>query len=155
MRIFCDNLESKPDSERRLAFRAVLVGTKARLSGLPDLYPVNDLSVSGLSLAMADGLLAPEQELGLDLLIADKVYLAALPVKAVRCKDGECACSFGALNRQQELKLDKLILEMQKRYIARQKQQNREENPDAAPAQAQSDSGAGNLRIKLDDSPFN
>lgn len=59
--------------------------------------------------------------LRLDLLIAGRLFLKGMESLVVRAVPGECACAFQNLTRHQELKLDKLVLEVQKRDITRRR----------------------------------
>lgn len=119
--------EESPPAGRRQAFRTVTSGLSGRVHGALASFAVNDISAGGICLDIAAGRYAKGQQLTIDILISDKLYLADLAAHVVRAEDKECACAFTELSRHQELKLDKLVLEMQKRFIALRKQQQREE----------------------------
>lgn len=118
--------EEEIPSGRRQAFRTVTSGLTGRVHGVLDSFGVNDISAGGICLDVAEGVYEKGYQLTIDILIAGKLYLAGLEAHVVRSVDRECACAFDGLSRHQELKLDKLVLEMQKRFIALRKQQLRE-----------------------------
>lgn len=109
-------------ASKRGAFRASVPGLQVALPG-GVLCQVKDLSAGGVGFSAPQGeVLAADSELQIDLLVADKLYVGALTTRIVRVTpEGTVACSFGELSRSQEMRLDKLVLEMQKRLIALRK----------------------------------
>lgn len=131
-------LESPPgdvgEVGRRQAFRAVPPGVTVRVRGTLDSFGVNDISAGGVCMTVPDVLFEKGRTLRLDLLIVGRVLLKDLEALVVRAVPGECACAFQNLSRHQELKLDKLVLEIQKRDIIRRRQEREAEKtpPDGA-----------------------
>ncbi|MEG2172310.1 MAG: PilZ domain-containing protein [Desulfovibrionaceae bacterium] len=115
---------------QRSAFRAMVKGLFARFTDGAR-FDVHDISASGCSLAMPLHAYVVGHEFTLDLMAGDKVLLAALQARIVRLiPDGLAACAFMNVSRHQEFKLDKLILEIQKRKIAQRKNLAREYDDD-------------------------
>ncbi len=111
----------------RKSFRTIPAGLRVRLDGEETTYKVNDISAGGISMNVPADRCVKDQDLALDLLVVDKLYLHGLSARVVRRFAEECACAFQELSRAQELKLDKLVLEMQKRFILQRKQEREEE----------------------------
>lgn len=112
-----------PDVGRRQAFRATPVGVTAKVQGALDSFGVNDISAGGICMTMPTVRYAKGDVLTLDVLIAGRRFLSELSAVVVRSVPMECACAFQGLTRHQELKLDKLVLELQKRAIALRRQE--------------------------------
>ncbi len=152
---FSLRLEKDPDPGvgMRSSFRTTPVGVQALIHGpFPVLYDVNDISAGGLCMAVPEGACVKGESLVLDIVIAGKRYLSGLAADVVRAAGTECACAFRGLNRQQELKLDKLVLEMQKRYIARRKQEREAQEARRAAESAEqpgpsAESGAPTIKL--------
>lgn len=108
---------------RRQAFRAVPPGVTARVRETLDSFDVNDISAGGVCMTVPEVVFAKGRTLRIDLLIAGRLFLPDLEALVVRAVPGECACAFQNLTRRQELKLDKLVLEIQKREIIRRRQE--------------------------------
>lgn len=117
------NIRYDASQSRRGAFRASVPGVFVILpSGAR--CPVKDLSVGGAGFACPEGADRPEQgsEIVVQLMVADKLYISDLAVRVVRVAEhGMVACAFAQPTRNQEFRLDKLVLEMQKRSIALRK----------------------------------
>jgi hypothetical protein len=80
---------------------------------------IRDLSSSGCSLRVQAERLIVGRIFNGDLHIGNSCYLADLKLKVVRQLDhNTIACAFQVLSRQQEIMLDKLLLEIQKRSLA-------------------------------------
>ena len=109
-----------PWESKRSAYRAHVPGLYAFIHEKERQYEVHDLSATGL--AFFDG---PEgfsvgKLLTIDLSMNGKVFVQGIPAVVVRVQDnGLTACLLEELDRWQEEKLDKLILEVQKLLIAR------------------------------------
>lgn len=112
-----DVLFNKSGNVQREAYRVSVPGLTVRLPQGTS-YAVNDLSATGMSLEAGSGSFVEGSTLLFDLLIAGRLYLGALRCKIVRCTDdGLIACRFMDLAHQNEIKLNKLVLELQKRKI--------------------------------------
>lgn len=107
----------------RGSYRATIPGLTVRL-GTGQICEARDLSAGGVGFTLPDGCsLVEGQLLVLDILVADRLYIQALEATAVRVYGGMVASAFRQLSRTQEARLDKLVLETQKRLIARRKAQ--------------------------------
>lgn len=152
------NLE-QPDGAQgaggRRSYRATLPGLTAVVAGRA--FPVNDISSGGMCVTMPGGRLSKGQALQFDLFIASRLFLKDVHTKLVRASATECAFVFENLVSQQEMKLDKLILELQKREIIRQRQARDAEKaaanapraPQAGSAQQSGKGGGGNAPITI------
>lgn len=123
----------------RGAFRTSLPGLSIRLDCGTE-YAVRDLSSGGIGF-VADPILSAEQGLTLGtvqpltLCVGGKPYIAQLMGKVVRVTaDGIVAMAFENLGRAQELRLDKLVLEIQKRLIAKRKAEDAARMAQGTPA---------------------
>ena len=128
---------SMPDSEssaqHRTRFRIMSEGVSVRLTwperpdkGL-DSFEVNDISAGGLYMKAPEGMFAPGQSIILDVLVLGRCCVGAIKAHVVRSSKNGCAVAFEELSRNQELRLDKIVLEMQKRVIAQTKKEQLEE----------------------------
>lgn len=113
-----------PDSDnQRGAFRARIPGLKARIQETGASFDVKDMSATGIALlAGAESRLKEGASMTVDLLIASKPVLIGLKTKVIRrINEAVLACTFVSPDRRQEARLDKLVLEVQKRMIAQRK----------------------------------
>ena len=115
------------DSPRqRGRYRVATRGLSLYLDDLAQTFDIHDLSASGCNLHAPAGLLAMGRIFDGDLQIGNTSYLAHLKIKVVRhITDNNVACTFQAMSRRQEIMLDKLLLEIQKRNIATHAAQRR------------------------------
>lgn len=110
----------------RGAFRASLPGLTVRFANGNE-FEVRDLSSGGLGFVCPNGVppelsLVPGESLTLTLCVGGKPYVSHLLGRVVRISpDGVVAMAYPGLERDQERRLDKLILEIQKRIIAKRK----------------------------------
>ena len=111
---------SFPADTDRAAYRASAPGLTARLPG-GLAYEVKDLSVNGISL-VCSGIKPSDKIIEIDLLLANRLYLSKLSSQLVRGgTSGVAAFSFVGLTQQQEERLDKLVLSIQKQRIEMRK----------------------------------
>ncbi|MBF0482341.1 MAG: PilZ domain-containing protein [Desulfovibrionaceae bacterium] len=109
-------------SPNRNAYRTRIPGLEASLVGAGEAYPISDLSATGLSYLDPGRRHGRGEVLQLDLTIAKRIFLEDVTAKVMRVTDdGVTGVAFEGLTRQKELRLDKLILEAQKRLIAQRK----------------------------------
>ena len=100
-------------------YRVAARGLSMYLDDAEQAFDIGDLSSSGCNLHAPAELLAVGRIFDGVLHIGDASYLADLKLKVVRhVNNNSVACIFQALSRQQEITLDTLLLEMQKRGIA-------------------------------------
>jgi hypothetical protein len=104
--------------EKRACFRVAPCDLFLRVHELQQALAVRDISTAGCCLDAPAARFSEGRILGGDLYVADAAYLTDLRVKVVRrITENRAACSFQNLTHQQELALDKLVLETQKRDI--------------------------------------
>jgi len=133
--------ENDPSNNaNRRTFRTVARGVKIMVHGIAETFSVNDISAGGFSMTVPDGRFREGDILTVSILIADRRYINNLAAKVVRNMGEKCACAFQRVARNQEMKLDKLVLEMQKRFIALRK---KEQEAAAAEARKKATSSEG------------
>jgi len=102
----------------RGAFRTSLPGLGLRIEGRPAPYSVKDFSVNGLAFSAGDDSFSVEEEFKVDFVLGKKELLTGLDIKIVRdIGKGLMGCIYVDLDKYQEARLDKLVLEVQKRMI--------------------------------------
>ncbi len=105
-------------SSSRGAFRTSLPGLAIRIEGYEDSFPVKDFSVNGLAFTSGKHDFDVDTEFDLSLFLGEKELLSGLRAKVVReIGKGLMGCTFIDLDKYQEQRLDKLVLEVQKRMI--------------------------------------
>lgn len=113
-----------PDGDEKLrkAFRTKVPGLTARFPALDKTMDVMDLSASGFAVLDPDKGFKENQTLETELLIKEKLFLRGMTACVMRVLDnGIIGMNFVDLERKQQHKLDKLVLEVQKRLIALRK----------------------------------
>ena len=106
----------------RKAFRTKVPGLSARFPALDRTMGVMDLSATGFAVLDSDKGFKENQSLEVDLLIKDKIFLRGANAVVMRVLDnGIIGMNFVDLDRQKQIRLDKLVLEVQKRLIALRK----------------------------------
>ncbi|WP_027185873.1 PilZ domain-containing protein [Desulfovibrio inopinatus] len=119
---------------RRGAFRTKVPGLTAKLGDYDEEFTVKDLSVSGLGIIDAASHVKEGQQTTIDLFISKRLYLKGLPCSILRVlPDGTAGIKFSELERRQEVRLDKLVLEVQKRLIELKKNAEKNENGSSNP----------------------
>ena len=115
------------DSKRR-AFRAQVPGLVARVKESGLAFHVQNISATGFAIQPPCGAFGEGEDFQIDLLLNHRLYIADLECVVIRKLDnGMIGCDFKALDRRQEARLDKLVLEVQKRMIARKQSSTEEE----------------------------
>lgn len=109
-----------PDENKRKTYRVRAPGLEVWIPKLQLAVGVGDVSASGLALlGVPEGELAWGEVFRCDLLLNKKLYISDLFAKVRRIlDDGVIGCTFEELDPRKEVKLDKLVLEVQKRRIA-------------------------------------
>lgn len=111
----------------RKAFRTKVPGLTARFSGLDRTLDVMDLSASGFAVMDPEKSFKEGQSLEVELLIKDRIFLREMQAAVMRVLDtGIVGMNFVDLDRQTQIKLDKLVLEVQKRLIALRKKKQQD-----------------------------
>lgn len=152
---------SMPDGEgsaqHRTKFRIMAEGLSVRLTwpeqpdnGL-DSFEVNDISAGGLYMKAPEGIFTPGQSIILDVLVLGRCCVGGIKARVVRSSKNGCAVAFEDLSRNQELRLDKIVLEMQKRVIGQlKKEQLEEEARRAREMTASAEQGSSDInRLKI------
>lgn len=106
---------------KRKGFRTKVPGLMAVLHGFQAPFPVLDVSAGGLCLKDDANLIAIEGTMVLDLALLGKNLLRDVSAKVSRHQEGTAGLYFVELTRRQEERLDKLVLEVQKRAISKSK----------------------------------
>jgi len=115
---------SIPEDEEQLrkAFRTKVPGLKARFPEQKRVLDVMDLSATGFAVHDAEKSFSEKQTVEVELLINKKLFLRGISALVMRVLDnGIVGLNFVDLERQKQIKLDKLVLEVQKRLIALRK----------------------------------
>ena len=106
----------------RKAFRTKVPGLSVRFPALDRVMDVMDLSATGFAVLDSEKGFKENQSYETELLIKDKLFLRGVNAVVMRVLDnGIIGMNFVDLDRQKQIKLDKLVLEVQKRLIALRK----------------------------------
>ncbi len=114
------DIQIDEEDKLRQAYRTRVPGLDIRINSKrgPLDFPVSDISALGFAFEDNPRGYSPGQEFTFDLLLAKKLFLGDLKAKVMRVLDrGIIGCNFLVMERRQEIKLDKLVLEVQKRLI--------------------------------------
>jgi len=115
------------DDQLRKAFRTRVPGLTVRFPALKRVFEVKDLSASGFAVLDPDKGFKENQPLVIEMLISKKLFLGEVNAIVMRVLDnGIIGINFVDLERQKQVKLDKLVLEVQKRLIELRKKQREE-----------------------------
>ena len=111
------------DKLKRKAYRIQVPGLKLSQDGSRITFPVFDLSATGV--AFDPGAhkhnFVKGAIISISLWWKNKLIMEGLKARIVRVANKLVACQFEKMDYKQELKLDKLILEVQKKMIALKK----------------------------------
>ena len=113
-----------PEEEERLrkAFRTKVPGLSVRFPGKNRVLDVMDLSATGFAVLAEDRPFKEGETVDAELLIKSKLFISGVKALSMRVLDnGIVGFNFVDLERQKQIKLDKLVLEVQKRIIALRK----------------------------------
>lgn len=112
-----------PDEDKqRQAFRTKVPGFNARFEGVQGEFPVKDLSATGFAISDETQAFAEGKDYVVTLLLKEKTFIAKVDTRAMRVMgNGLVGFNFQNIDRRQQIKLDKLVLEVQKRLIALKK----------------------------------
>ncbi len=103
---------------RREAFRSYIPGLKIRFASLDKSFEINNLSAKGAAFVAGQESFPINSTFFVDLGLMDKPFVNGLKARIVRFAEGGLvACAFEDMDRSQEIRLDKLLLEVQKRLI--------------------------------------
>jgi hypothetical protein len=116
------------DDQLRKAFRTKVPGLAVRFPAFKKVFEVKDVSATGFAVLDPEKGFKEGQSLEVDLLIKKKVFVAECKAVVMRVLDnGIIGINFVDLGRQQQAKLDKLVLEVQKRLIELRKKKREQE----------------------------
>ena len=116
------------DDQLRKAFRTRVPGLSVRFPALKKVFEVKDVSATGFAVLDQEKSFKEGQSLEVDLLIKKKVFVAECKAEVMRVLDnGIIGINFVDMSRQQQSKLDKLVLEVQKRLIELRKKKREQE----------------------------
>lgn len=103
----------------RSTFRARVPGLDARVVELSAAFPVTDVSAGGFAVESDGKPFSLGMKITIDLLIKQQAYITGLAAVVRRIIPDRLTvgCSFEPMDRRQEARLDKLVLEVQKRMI--------------------------------------
>lgn len=107
--------------EARQAFRTSVPGLEARDTSSGRAYPVHDISAGGMSLEDKGRAIEPGELLCFDLCFKGRALIAGLAARGVRHGQDRAGMKFETKSPRQEERLDKLVLEVQKYHIAKNK----------------------------------
>jgi c-di-GMP-binding flagellar brake protein YcgR len=120
-----DDLEfsiKPPEGGQRRAYRTKVPGLKAVIPAKDAQFNVGDLSATGLSLNAGEGQLEEGESIEMELFLNKKLFLSGIKARVMRIlDDGTAGCNFEIMDQRKEERLDKLVLEVQKRLIAMRK----------------------------------
>ncbi|UZP67860.1 PilZ domain-containing protein [Desulfovibrio mangrovi] len=106
------------ESARR-AFRAQVPGLEGWFADRQKGYPIKDISATGFAILDETRSFKQGESLQMDLFIKQRLYVGEIPCQVVRAlENGIVGFDFLPLDRRQEARIDKLVLEVQKRSIA-------------------------------------
>lgn len=112
------DLSYNGSNKARGAFRTSVPGLAIRIKGYPNFYSVKDFSVNGLAFVSEKVFFEVGKQFQIDLLLGQKEILLGITCEVVRdIGKGMMGCVFIDLDKYQEARLDKLVLEIQKRMI--------------------------------------
>lgn len=115
------------DDALRKAFRTKVPGLNVRFPALKKVYEVKDLSATGFAILETGKLFKEGQRIECELLIKKKLFLSGVEAEVMRVLDnGIIGINFVELDLKKQAKLDKLVLEVQKRLIELRKKQREE-----------------------------
>lgn len=111
------------DQEKRNAFRATIPGLEAYVRERRKYYVIHDLSATGMGIKVDPGQGFKEgMSFDCDLYLNKRLYLGGLRATIMRITSKMIAgCEFAVMDTRKEARLDKLVLEVQKRLIALRK----------------------------------
>lgn len=113
--------------QRRRGYRVRYPGLTVWIPKKKSYYPVIDLSTFGVSFQDDSRSFSEDQDILLDINVQGKVWVAGLKAKVIRIREKVLiACNFEELTAHQEIRMDKLTLEIQKRWIEHRKRQQQQ-----------------------------
>lgn len=122
--------------QRRRAVRVRLPGMAVWILERDTCFPLVDLNTLGLAFKDEAQSFQPGQAVQVDVHVQGKVWVAGLEAQILGIRDGFLvACTFPNMTKFQELRMDKLILEIQKRSNNIHNQQPKRDEDEADSSQ--------------------
>ena len=115
-------------SAKRQSFRVTVPGLEIRIKEKKTYYPVRDLSAGGVSFASGQHTFRMTEMVLLDITLNKKLFIPEVEAKVVRVGKGVTAVAFQKMEFEKECKLDKLVVEVQKRVIELKKKKRQKES---------------------------
>ena len=111
------------DDHKRRAYRAYVPGLEAYVHNRGRTYPVKDLSAMGMGIQVQNkDKFSINEIFKFDLLLNKKLFVGGVEAKVMRITgDLLAGCDFLAMDKHREARMDKLVLEVQKRLISLRK----------------------------------
>jgi len=109
------------DGTCRKAYRTRVPGLVAKDCATQAVYPVQDISATGISLVDEAGALKEGDVLHMDVVLKDHSIVTGLLAEVARRCENTAGLKFTDLTQRQEERLDKLVLEVQKYLISKSK----------------------------------
>lgn len=121
----------------RKAFRTRVPGLKATFVETGTVFEIKDVSASGFAVQDQHRRFAENEVHDVHVHLGESLFLKSVKAQVMRVLDnGIVGLNFLDLDRRQTMRLDKLVLEVQKRLIAMRKARKKQE------AEQDSDSGS-------------
>lgn len=132
MKDFYDQLDVEYAAEtQRKAYRVSIPNLKITINGRDEQYQALDVSAGGVAFSFSEkdnpGL-EQGQSIKISLVIKSRVFLEDLGAVVVKTSDSFAACEFRNIPLRQEARLDKLVLEVQKKMIELKRRKSQEED---------------------------
>ncbi|GAB6057314.1 PilZ domain-containing protein [Desulfonatronum parangueonense] len=119
------------DSQRRRGYRVHFPGLTVWIPEQESYYSVIDLSTFGVCFRDEEKKFSLGQQMLMDINVQGKAWVAGLKAKVVGIRnEALVACNFEELSGLQEIRMDKLSLEIQKRWIEHRKRQKQQQGED-------------------------
>ncbi len=116
------------DETLRKAFRTRVPGLTVKFPALNKVFEVKDLSATGFAILDTEKRFKENQAIEVELYIKNRLFLGGVEAQVMRVLDnGLVGVNFIELARQKQAKLDKLVLEVQKRLIELRKKKREQE----------------------------
>lgn len=108
-----------PDRDnKRRAYRVNVLGLRVYIPEREESYPARDLSAVGMCIMASEGSFQWGEVFECEIFMEDQSFVSGLYAKVQRLlPDGQVGVSFEELDPRNEARLDKLVLETQKRMI--------------------------------------
>ncbi|MFO7727568.1 MAG: PilZ domain-containing protein [Desulfonatronovibrio sp.] len=132
MKDFYDQLDVEYAGEtQRKAYRVSIPNLEITIKDREEKFQALDISAGGVAFSFSEKEnpgLEQGQEIKISLVIRSRVFLEDLRAVVVKTGDSFAACEFKDIPLRQEARLDKLVLEVQKKMIELKRRKSQEED---------------------------